>query len=444
GIFDTVLRTSITPLSSSIQQNKYVSNHQYAAEGTYKIYMQDPNRVDGINNIDGSVNVPFYLETVLKMPDALLFGNNSSVQLTNYPIDYANVGEIFTHNPGAYDPDGDALRFSLKVPRQDPNNPVPGYQYPDEYTSCDDTFTIDSLTGDITWVTPCQPGIFVIAILIEEFRDGICVGTVCRDMQIEVLDNPNHAPFIDVIADTCVFAGENLIKLITATDPDFGQELTLTATGGPFSVDISPATFISDPAENEVNGTFQWQTTCEHVRKEFYQVIFKVKDDYKFGLTPQPLTFQRSWLIDVIGPPPENLTAEPQGNKIILQWDSLYQCFNTENFIGFTVWRKVGCDSIVFDKCQKGLEGTGYVFLDTVYENHRYTDTEVVHGQVYSYRVLAEFAENSDIVPTFYYNRVASHPSNPACAELKRDLPIINHVSVNTTDTETGSIYIQW
>lgn len=444
GTFDTVTRSSIVLLTSSIQQNKYVHLHQYAAEGMYTIYMQDPNRVDGINNIDGSVNVPFYLETVLKMPDALLFGNNSSVQLTNYPIDYANVGEIFTHNPGAYDPDGDALRFSLIVPRQAPGINVPGYQYPDEYTDCFDIFVIDSLTGDITWETPCVPGIFVIAILIEEFRDGICVGTVSRDMQIEVLDNPNHAPFIDLIQDTCVFAGDELLKLITATDPDVGQELTLTATGGPFSVDISPATFISDPADNEVNGTFQWQTVCEHVRKEFYQAIFKVEDDYKIGALPQPLSFQRSWIIYVVGPPPLNLTAEAQGNKIVMQWDSLYQCFNSDNFIGFTVWRKTGCDTTVFDICQRGLEGTGYVLLDSVYENHRYTDFDVVHGQVYTYRVLAEFAERSEIVPTFYYNRVSSNPSNPACAELKRDLPIINHASVNTTDIENGSIYVGW
>lgn len=444
GNFDTVARTSITSLTASIQENKYVYTHQYAAQGSYTIYMQDPNRVDGINNIEGSVNVPFYLETVLLMPDALLYGNNSSVQLTNRPIDYANVGEIFTHNPGAYDPDGDALRFSLIVPRQAPGINVPGYKYPDEYTDCADMFTIDSLTGDVVWETPCVPGIFVIAILIEEFRDGILVGSVSRDMQIEVLDNPNHAPFIDELADTCVYAGEDLVKLITATDSDLGQKLTLTASGGPFSVDISPATFLSTPDDNAVNGTFQWHTECEHVRKEFYQVIFKVEDDYKIGMVSQPLTFQRSWIIYVVAPPPLNLTAEPQGNKIHLQWDSLYACYNSDNFIGFTVWRKTGCDTSVFDMCQRGLEGTGYTFLDSVYVNHSFTDFDVVHGQVYSYRVLAEFAEHSEIVPTFYYNRVSSNPSNGACAELKRDLPIINHVSVNTTDATNGAVYLQW
>lgn len=105
---------------------------------------------------------------------------------------------------------------------------------------------------------------------------------------------------------------------------------------------------------------------------------------------------------------------------------------------------KTACDTSEFDICQRGLEGTDYELLDSVYVNHSYTDFDVVHGQIYSYRILAEFAENSDIVPTFYYNRVSSNPSNGACAELKRDLPIINHVSVNTTDVENGSMYLQW
>ena len=68
----------------------------------------------------------------------------------------------------------------------------------------------------------------------------------------------------------------------------------------------------------------------------------------------------------------------------------------------------------------------------------------MVHGQIYSYRVLAEFGVRSEAAPIFTYNEVQSFPSNNACAELKRDLPIINHVSVRNTDTENGSIFLGW
>jgi gliding motility-associated-like protein len=444
GNFDTVARSDINPISFTIQENRYISIHQYNAAGTYTIYMQDPNRVDGIDNIEGSVNVPFYLESVLCFPDELLYGYNSSVQLTNPPIDFANVGQIFTHNPGAFDPDGDVLRYSLQVPLQAPGLNVPGYEYPDEYTSCDDTFTIDSLTGQIVWETPCVPGIFVIRILIEEFRDGQCVGKVSRDMQIEVLDNNNNAPNIEPLNDTCIIAGQSLNLFITATDPDVTQTLTMTATGGPFVVDESPADFASTPSTGFVDGFFEWNTVCNHIRKEFYTVIFKVEDDYSVGFSEEPLTDQEALIIYVIAPPPENVAAEAQGNSILVTCDSLYSCYGADNFLGFSIWRKVGCDSLEFDECQRGLTGFGYDsigFTDTL---HRYRDFSVVHGQIYSYRVLAEFGVRSEAAPIFTYNEVQSFPSNNACAELKRDLPIINHVSVRNTDTENGSIFLGW
>ena len=444
GTFDTVSRSDITPMTTDIQVNKYVSTHQYNAAGTYTIYMQDPNRVEGITNIEGSVNVPFYLETTICIPDELLFGYNNSVQLLNPPIDYANIGELFTHNPGAYDPDGDALRYSLQVPLQAPGLEVPGYEFPDEATACADIFSIDSLTGTITWDVPCEVGIYVIRILIEELRDGQCVGKVNRDMQIEVVDNPNHAPDVQAVNDTCIIAGETLSLVVTATDEDIGQTITLTAAGGPFAVDVSPAVFDSDPSEGIVEGFFEWNTTCEHIRNEFYTVVFKAEDDFGFGPSSEPLSDQEAWVIYVLAPPPENVVAEAQGNSILVTWDSLYSCFNTENFLGFTIWRKIGCDTLDFDECQRGLEGYGYdsiAFVDTA---HRYRDFAVVHGQVYSYRVTAYFGERSEAAPIFTYNEVHGYPSNNGCAELKRDLPIINHVSIRNTDTENGSLLLQW
>lgn len=445
--FDTLYRDSEETIAPGIKKNTYHGIHEYAAPATYKIYMQDPNRVESIINMEGSVNVPFYLETIIYIQNPLTLGYDSSPILTNPPIDYANVGEIFTHNPGAYDPDGDALRYSLIPPRQDPNNDVPGYEYPDEVETafpCPDTFTIDSLTGEIVWNTPCKEGIYVIAIRIVSLRGSDTMSVVNRDMQIEVLDNPNNAPEIAAVNDTCIFAGEDLVILVTASDPDITQELTLTATGGPFVLETSPAEFFSDPADGFVTGTFNWQTECAHIRNEFYTVVFKVEDDYKLGANEFHLTDQESWLITVVAPPVENVVAAAQANAIKVTWDAPYVCEEIENFLGFTVWRRIGCDTVEFDECQRGLDAYGYdsiAFVEDVYE---YTDNAVSHGQVYSYRVLAEFGERSDIAEDFVYNRTKSYPSNNSCAELKRDVPIINHVSVLTTDLTAGTMYLQW
>ena len=447
GFGDTLPRITISPLTDYIQKNEYVGRHTFAGPGEFIISMVDPNRVEGILNIDGSVNVPFCLIDTFIIFDQLFFGPNSSPFLLNPPIDFANVGELFIHNPDAFDIDGDSLTYELIVPYQYPGIVVPGYQYPDECEcaiACDDSFTIDAVVGDVVWDVPCKEGIYNIAILITEYRDGIKMGTVLRDMEIFVENTNNHAPVLSEVNDTCVYAGEELNLLISATDPDVTQTLTLTADGGPFFIDNSPAEFFSTPDEGYVEGTFTWNTICDHVRSQFYQVVFKVEDDFQLGFDEIPLVDLETWLIYVVAPPPQILDAVPTSNQITVTWQDPYVCAGATNFLGFSVWRKIGCDSLVFDKCQRGLNGTGYDSIAFVEDAYEYVDASVIYGQEYSYRILAEFGEHSDIAAEFIFNRVASAPSDNVCAELKRDLPIINHASVRATSATNGSVYVGW
>ena len=444
---DTLPRSSIVLLTPDIQKNEYIGLHTFAGVGTFIISMVDPNRVEGILNIDGSVNVPFCLVDTFIIWDPLTLGFNSSPILLNPPIDYANIGEIFIHNPAAYDPDGDSLTYELVVPFQYPGIVVPGYQYPDDRTFCTDTdqFTINTFNGDVVWDVPsCLTGIFNIAILITEYRNGIKMGAILRDMQIFVENYNNHAPVIAELNDTCVYAGEELNILVTATDPDVTQTITLTAVGGPFYIDDSPADFFSAPDEGLVEGTFTWQTVCNHIRKDFYQVVFKAEDDFQFGFEEVPLVDLETWLITVVAPPPVIIDAVTSANEISVNWEDPYVCAGTENFLGFSIWRKIGCDSTEFDKCQRGLSDTGYDSIAFVEDAYTYVDNAVDYGQEYAYRVVAEFGERSDIAPDFVYNQVPGAPSDAVCAELKRDIPIINHASVRTTSTTNGSIFVGW
>lgn len=448
GITEVLTRNSIeTLVPGVIQKNQYIGRHTYGGAGSYEVSMVDPNRVENILNIDGSVNVPFCLVDTITIFDPLTFGFNSSPILLYPPIDYANLGEWFIHNPGAYDPDGDSLSYELVVPYQYPGLVVPGYQYPDDRTGCTDTdaFTINVFNGDVIWDVPsCQEGIYNIAILIKEYRDGIQLSSILRDMEIFVEKTNNHAPEIAELNDTCIFAGEELNILVTATDPDVTQTITLSATGGPLYIDESPAEFFSTPNEGLVTGTFTWETVCNHIRSEVYSVVFKAEDDFQLGFEEIPLVDLETWLITVVAPPPIILDAVPTANEITITWQETYTCASADNFLGFSIWRKIGCDSTEFDICQKGLEGTGYVKIGFVEDAYSFVDLAVDYGQEYAYRVLAEFGERSELAPDFIYNEVSSAPSDAVCAELKRDLPIINHASVRTTSTTNGSVYVGW
>jgi len=57
----------------------------------------------------------------------------------------------------------------------------------------------------------------------------------------------------------------------------------------------------------------------------------------------------------------------------------------------------------------------------------------LINGEDYCYRVIACYPDGSE-----------SKASDEVCAQLKKDVPIITNVSVNTTSTTTGSMYLAW
>lgn len=445
-------RTLEVPVGGGIKRNEYKHpSFTFPGPGCYRLTMRDPNRIDGIVNITSSVNVAFYIEDTLMISDPQFFGYNSSPVLLTPPIDFASMGHIFIHNPAAYDPDGDSLTFSIIKPMQDPNTAVPGYTYPDnpahKFTN-PDLFDIDSNDGELVWNVAQSIGIYNVAILVREYRQGKFMGSLVRDMQIIVLDNSNNPPVLSEVNDTCIIAGSNLNKVIHASDPDkipIFQKVTLSAQGGPFFLTNSPATFSSNSPANPVTGIFNWQTNCDHIRPQPYTVVFKAEDNY-FGTNgaPQPFVDIKTWNIKVVAPAPQNVQALPNGNQVDISWNNPYACAGSYKFLGFSVWRKKGCDSLVLDTCEAGISGLGYTKLsgNNPIKAYNFTDLNVKSGNVYSYRVLAEFADTT--IAGYPFNPVSSLPSGTSCVEIPRDIPVITHVDVRLTDPAAGLIMVKW
>jgi len=171
---------SRTVLPNFYYHNIYTARHTFPGPGIYQILMQDPNRNFGILNIPNSVNVIFSIKTTMVIsPDV---GNNNTPVLLNFPIDKAAVGHIFIHNPSAFDPDGDSLSYSLTVCTGQDGKPIPNYTLP-SYT---DTFYVDPVVGDLVWDTPKDTGKYNVAMNISEWRKGVKIGNIVRDMQIDV------------------------------------------------------------------------------------------------------------------------------------------------------------------------------------------------------------------------------------------------------------------
>ncbi len=428
GTTSEIPRVQIQELPGDISYNRYTGQHQFSGPGDFVISCEDPNRNGGILNIPNSINVPLFIYSELVI-NPFIGGYNNSPVLLLPPIDNACVDQPFYHNPGAYDEDGDSLSYRLVTCYGAQGLPIPGYTLPPATNS----LSLDPVSGDFIWDSPPNQGEYNIAILIEEWRDGIKIGSVLRDMQIIVVACNNKPPVIDPLADTCIEAGSQLTFTVSAYDPD-SNIVTLTGTGGPLILTSNKAYLDPDPAidTGHVSTQFTWNTVCDHVQKSHYQVYFKAKDNG----TPVNLVSIRSMKILVVGPAPENLTVVPLGNTITLNWDD-YACPNAS---GYFIYRKADSTGYVHGYCETGVPPwLGYQKIAEIsgIGQTTYLDDNsgigLFQGIRYCYMVVAVYPDKAE-----------GYASNEACTQLKRDLPVITNVSVNTTEESTGSIYTAW
>ncbi len=400
--------------------NIYKAVHNYSSSGTYTVSMEDANRNFGVVNVPNSVMVPMHIETELVINPFL--GYNNSVQLLNPPVDKGCVGKLYLHNPSAYDPDGDSLSYRLVHCKGTDGMEIPGYTYPQASHS----FDIDPVTGDLRWDAPVVQGEYNVAFMVEEWRHGVKIGSVVRDMQILISHCENELPEILCDEQYCLVAGEQLDFLISASDPD-GDNVTLTASGAPFEVAVSPAILNPESAFGlQPQMEFLWNTQYAHIRNTPYQVVIHAKDD----ASPVSLTNLKTVTINVMGPKVQNLNAEMHGHDAMLSW-SAYPCSNA---VALLVYRKAGCDGYEPDACETGIR-EGYQLIATLSGTAAttYTDLDLPPGMSYEYRIVAQFPDGAlGIV------------SDAACVTLKDDSPLITHVTNDSTDLEVGQVIACW
>lgn len=431
GTSTVAQRTQKINYPNNISRNVYAGiQHTFPGPGTYLITLEDPNRNYGVLNIPNSVNVPFFLQTELVINPFL--GPNNSVQLLAPPIDNGCVNSIYLHNPVAYDADGDSISYKLTICRGANGLPIPGYIFPNQvYTLQPTSFSIDPTTGTILWDKPKLQGEYNVAFLIEEWRYGVRIGYVTRDMQITITACSNQPPQIAPINDQCIVVGDNLSFVVQASDPD-GNFTILRALGGPLILPQNPAVFLPAFGQGQVQSTFSWTPGCQHVQFQPYQVVFLAKDTLTF---PQLLDI-KTVNIKVISPPPTNLTSTPVGNTVHLNWNPLV----CPQVIGYEIYRRNGFYGYIPQPCETGVPTyTGYSKIATVngHNNTFYIDdnsgTGLIHGIDYCYMVVGVFPDGSK-----------SKASNESCTVLKMDVPVITNVSVEVTDQNNGSMYIAW
>ncbi len=198
-------------------------------------------------------------------------GCNDAPVFTTLPVPYYCVNQTYTYSHGALDLNGDSLVYTLVQPlgtltstvpysgQFNPNNPFPN-----------SLFTFDVTTGTMNF-RPTAVGNYVVAVRVDEYRNGVFVGNTIRDIQFVVI-NCNNAPpavqsgltnqnvtgaSVTSASSISICPGVPVSFTITASDPD-AQALQVTSN---IAASIPGATLTTSPIngrQDSVQITFNW------------------------------------------------------------------------------------------------------------------------------------------------------------------------------------------
>ncbi|MFW5872507.1 MAG: gliding motility-associated C-terminal domain-containing protein [bacterium] len=429
--YSEIPRVDKVYLGDNFQYNKYEGEHVYPGPGVYQIVMSDPYRNEDVSNVPTPLSTLFTLKTTLNINNQL--GNNKAPLLLYPPTDKAALNQKFIHNPGAYDPDGDSLSYSITSSRAENGMEIPGYQFP----PASDSLYVNSITGDLVWDKPSKLGTYNIAMEITEWRMGVAISRILRDIQIEVVPADNNPPVNNVPANSCIIAGDSIKIPITSSDPD-GDIITQEVFGGAVdSNHINDPAIYTPPSEGpSVTGFLNWKTKCSHIRKQPYEFLIKAQEvNGKEGSAK--LFDLDKFNLTVIGPPVQNLRSESFQDGIQLNWDPPV-CESNLSF--YKVYRRFNNESLPTDPCLIGIPpSSGYMLIhetESADVNSFYdSDSTLKRGVLYCYRIVPVYGE---------INLVDGKASVEICETLPPGTPAFTKTSVIESHPTEGKIMLEW
>ncbi len=225
-----------------------------------------------ITNLSGASSNSIYVETTI---DNTASPCNSSPSFATNPQLFGCVNQPISYQQLASDPNGDSLSYSLTDCSQSASANVSyanGFSGANPFTV---PVTINALTGQIDF-TPNTPQVAVLCVLVEEYRNGVVVGTITRDVQFVIRNCTNTIPTVSgingssTVFDTiaCVSSTSELICFdIISSDVNLGQNIIMT-----YSDNIPGATFVQNTNGNTASGRFCWNVTSANIGTHVFAI----------------------------------------------------------------------------------------------------------------------------------------------------------------------------
>jgi hypothetical protein len=265
-----------------VEKAYYEGTISLSEDTTWHLFLSDGTRNESINNLIQPDSTGIFFYTVI--PAGI---SNSTPQFSNSPTPFICILDTVQINNLAFDSDGDSLAYKLVKPYgyigsnnlmtyQDINLNlyylfplptviyIPGYSYTSPF-GAGGLCNIDSQTGLLTIASPNQ-GLYVVAIEVEEYRNGTLLSRTRRDMQIVVVAcSYNTAPQLisPVVLNYQIDEGDSICFPLIFTDAE-NNNINISATGNLFDAALTnpPALFVVNTAPNNNTAQFCWKTIC--------------------------------------------------------------------------------------------------------------------------------------------------------------------------------------
>jgi gliding motility-associated-like protein len=142
----------------------------------------------------------FYVEAVF---NNAAFQGNSSPFFSIRPVANICINQPYTFNAGVIDPNGDSLVTEPIIPLTSGSctstpsvlffqSASPSYNIPGNPFQTNNSFTVDPVSGKYDF-TPIMAGPNTLTMRVREFRNGVMIGYIMRDMQLNVSNSCNKA-----------------------------------------------------------------------------------------------------------------------------------------------------------------------------------------------------------------------------------------------------------
>ncbi len=335
-----------------------------------------------------AAGMAFYMETA----DPVL--HNSSPVFNGAPTPFICAGQFFRIPFNATDADGDSLVYALSEPLDgghtsntspNPFSPLGNDETPpaQPYTTtqwnagfslsnvCGSSqpMTINSQTGVVEGVADLQ-GIYAMAVTVYEYRNGVLIGEVRREIEFTVIvcvgnNPPNVSPNI-LSKDYELHATDTLSFEVTTVDPD-GDSLFLTHYGEVFpgmaqTTIGAPFAFGVDTAGNDtLHSPFYWIPACDQWRDSAFIVTYEIHDNG----CPLPLTVRGTFRIHILPVPPvykQNLICMKIENDSVVRLEKAPDSTIIPRYFNlFTLYRSTNGDAFTPLSTTSDPSGVGYI-----------------------------------------------------------------------------------